>query len=275
MRYCKSLLVILTGCKFFCILDMSIGSRCMRKEKMKKNKALTLYGQCRREKEDQLQLSFPGSRTEPVVGDADLGESTLSTRVETFSECLRRHRLTTTSDRHRKKRKHRCGKGNEPLFGVGGDGGTAINLDNPVEDLDARITRLEAELEEENESFTSGGDNDDCQTGEKLTSSILVDPTNRIAPLPTSLLPEASCGLSSSSVKQRKKSKRGDNVGRKKLKGLEVSVQELLSSYKPRSGERIPFWCRYCQFEGSSVEDLRQHRETEFHKVVVNFLHFV
>ncbi len=52
----------------------------------------------------------------------------------------------------------------------------------------------------------------------------------------------------------------GDNEGREKLKGLEVSVQELLNSYKPRSEERIPFWCRYCQLEGSSVKDLYQHR---------------
>ncbi len=43
----------------------------MKKEKVKNNKALTLYRQCRREKEDQLRLSFPGSRTEPVGGDAD------------------------------------------------------------------------------------------------------------------------------------------------------------------------------------------------------------
>ncbi len=239
-------------------------------KKMVKN-ARTLHGQCKQEKDDELQFLSSGSRTEPVVGNADL-ESTLSTRIETFSECLLRHRLALESDRHRKKRKHRFGKGNEPLFGVGGDDGVAINLDYPVEDLDARIARLEAELEEDNEPFTSGEGNADCQTGEKLTSPILVDPTNRISPLPTSLLPDASCGLSSSSVKQRKKRKsgdKGDNVERKKLKGLEASVQELLSSYKPRSGERIPFWCRCCQFEGSSVEDLRQHRETEFHKVVV------
>ncbi len=247
----------------------------MKKERKKKIKALPLYEQRRREKEEQLKLSFPGGRTESVVGDTDRGENTLSTRVETFSECIRRHGLTLASDRYEKKGKHRCGKNNKLLFGVEGDGGSAtISSADPSEDLDARIARLEAELEE-SESLTSGGANDDYQTGEKLTSSILVDPSNRIAPLPISLLPDPTCGLSSSSVKQRKKSSMGDNEGRKKLKGLEVSVQELLSSYKPRSGERIPFWCRYCQFEGSSVKDLHQHRETEFHKVVVNSLRFV
>ncbi len=249
----------------------------VKNERKEQIKALASYGQHRREKEEQLKVSFQGRRTEPVVGNTDLGEKTISTRVETFSECLRRHGLTAASDRHQNKRKHRRGKDNDLLFGVEGDGGGgAINSDDPGEDLDARIARLEAELEEESESFTSGGDNDDdYQTLEKLTSPILVNPSNRIVPLPTSLLPEASCGLSSSSVKQRKKSNRGDNEGRKKLKGLEVSVRELISSYKPRSGERIPFWCRCCQFQGSRVEDLHQHRETEFHKVVANSLHIL
>ncbi len=236
----------------------------MVKEKGKKKiKALASYGQHRREKKEHLQVSFQGRRTEPLVGNTDLGENTISTRVETFSECLIRHGLTAASVRPRKKRKHRRGKDTELLFGVEGD---AINLDDPGEDLDARIARLEAELQEESESFTPGGDNE-CQTLEKLTSPILVNPSNRIVPLPTSLLPEASCGLSSSSVKQRKRNTGGDNEGRNKLKGLEVSVQELLSSYKPRSGERVPFWCRCCQFQGSKVEDLQKHRETEFHKV--------
>merc|ERR1712196_437328 len=51
------------------------------------------------------------------------------------------------------------------------------------------------------------------------------------------------------------------------ISGLESTVKELLQDYKPTSHERRPFWCRICLYQGTDLEDLTQHKNTESHQL--------
>ena len=51
--------------------------------------------------------------------------------------------------------------------------------------------------------------------------------------------------------------------------GLSKTVKELISSYVPVSHEKKAFYCRVCKYEGSSEEDLFEHRKSEDHKAAV------
>lgn len=51
--------------------------------------------------------------------------------------------------------------------------------------------------------------------------------------------------------------------------GLSKTVQELIRSYVPASHEKKAFYCRCCQYEGSSEEDFFSHRESPVHHAAV------
>lgn len=161
-----------------------------------------------------------------------------------------------------------------------------------VERLDAQIAALERELE-------AGGDTDDEEdyevgdksvveeTGEdgelvKMVSKSLLK--HRIAPLPPSLLPSATCGKSSHGSGGAERSKQAQQA-RVRVKfeepkksheaaggmsGTEKTIREMLRNYKSSGGERKPFWCRVCKFQGHDEASLLEHRETEFHKLAVS-----
>ncbi|CAM9407263.1 unnamed protein product, partial [Chrysoparadoxa australica] len=144
--------------------------------------------------------------------------------------------------------------------------------------IDDRIRALEADLEvmgssddSESESSNSSGSESDRGTGNpkqkklKLQSAELE--SERIERLPPEMLPLP--GISTKlGNKKKKKGKRGEKVdgGAKKEVGLDGAVRELLQGYKARSSERIPFYCRVCQFEGKSVEGLAVHRKGLLHQ---------
>ena len=47
--------------------------------------------------------------------------------------------------------------------------------------------------------------------------------------------------------------------------GLAKTVQDMMRSYVPASIEKKAFYCRACQYQATSEEDLFAHRETESH----------
>mmetsp|Transcript_14285 Transcript_14285/g.18718 ORF Transcript_14285/g.18718 Transcript_14285/m.18718 type:complete len:263 (-) Transcript_14285:247-1035(-) len=171
------------------------------------------------------------------------------------------------------------------------DGDSDINVS--INSIEAQIAALEKELEKDsNSSSTSehGETNDevsDKETSEDSDSEIqkktpernkkkkgkkdnlTSDSTKfssldeeRIIPLPASLLPQGKFKARESKVKSSSKSPI-------KKTGLEHAVEELLSNYQPTSAERRPHYCRVCMYQGTSVEDLAQHRDSDFHKLAI------
>lgn len=47
--------------------------------------------------------------------------------------------------------------------------------------------------------------------------------------------------------------------------GLQETVKEMLKNYIPASQEKLPFYCRVCQFRGLSIEEFAEHKLTESH----------
>lgn len=138
--------------------------------------------------------------------------------------------------------------------------------------MDDRIEALERELEVGGESSSSdeegssstqseddGGSGEDDENGDngkrrvrKLVSPLEAD---KIQPLPAHLLPRPGCGVS----KAKKPGKKGPKRPRVEAssqsapgpsQGLDSAVKELMTNYEARSSERVPFYCRVCQFKG-------------------------
>lgn len=116
----------------------------------------------------------------------------------------------------------------------------------------------------------------------------------RITSLPKHLLPQPNCSKAdksktapfsrvrfnssidggSSDRKRVRISELSDNLKGHKVEpshqqrpsGLSKTVQELIRSYVPASHDKKAFYCRCCQFHGSSEDDFFAHRETSAHK---------
>jgi hypothetical protein len=168
-------------------------------------------------------------------------------------------------------------------------------------DLDEEIKRLEAELAQEDESSTGGGDDDSqSQNNDRVVSFSNEAPLmreypsdphddpqqsviclsslakDRIEPLPASCLPTISRKRDSSEgpdyVKEKKLKTRPQRLEHPYLQpqdGLRAAVQEVLSGYKARSSERLPFYCRACVKQYSTEEEFFTHKKTAFHKTAV------
>ena len=169
--------------------------------------------------------------------------------------------------------------------------------------LEEQITALERSADASSSDSDSSDDSDDdsdkdtaaaerpiCEfdgSGKvvKIVSSLA---NERIAPLPKSMLPSADCGPGSKQkavapVKKRairfadeggdvssKKSKTSESSSSSSssssnLKGMEATIKDMLRDYKPTSGEKKPFWCRICQFQGTTEKEFTDHRASEFH----------
>lgn len=53
------------------------------------------------------------------------------------------------------------------------------------------------------------------------------------------------------------------------ISGMEKTVREMLAHYEPVSQDRRPFYCRVCSHQADSVEALEAHKLTDFHAVAV------
>jgi hypothetical protein len=53
------------------------------------------------------------------------------------------------------------------------------------------------------------------------------------------------------------------------ISGMEKTVREMLAHYEPASHDKRPFYCRVCCHQAGSVEELEAHKLTDFHAVAV------
>ena len=92
----------------------------------------------------------------------------------------------------------------------------------------------------------------------------------KIPRLPKSLLPQNQC--SSSNKRSSDDLNSNDRKRRVKfaLSGMEKTIVETLKNYKPASNDKLPFYCRVCTYQGSSVDDLELHRKSRRHAVAVD-----
>eukprot|EP00605_Chrysophyceae_sp_TOSAG23-4_P000011 GSChrysophyteH1.ASY1.ANO1.11.1 assembled CDS len=96
----------------------------------------------------------------------------------------------------------------------------------------------------------------------KLTSSLA---TERITPLPKSLLPTSTCGSQRANAKRAKASSSNNAHSSSSNSGLEATVKELLRNYQPASAEKRPFWCRICRHQAADESTFLAHKTTELH----------
>eukprot|EP00903_Cladosiphon_okamuranus_P009534 g9082.t1 len=185
------------------------------------------------------------------------------------------------------------GEAERAVRGVGSSGAAR------GEAVDDQIAALERELQgsssegsssdssdEESSGSAGSGEDDDNETQATGASTAngrehrrqlkLVSPleTEKIEPLPAHLLPRPGCGMPKANSKKKPKSNKakgrpkgegGGAAGPAQSQGLDSAVKELLANYEARSSERVPFYCRVCQFQGESLEDLQRHKEEPLH----------
>jgi hypothetical protein len=145
---------------------------------------------------------------------------------------------------------------------------TSVKFIEPEVDYDEEIRRLEQELEGGSES------SDDDDSGEEdskeqavLSLSTLAD--DRIEALPANLLPvplgkkRLLKGIDQDYKDGERAKKRGKH---EPSAGLRAAVKEVLDGYKPRSAERLPFYCRVCSKQYNNEEEFLKHKMTEFHE---------
>jgi hypothetical protein len=135
-------------------------------------------------------------------------------------------------------------------------------------DIDDEIKRLEAELENSDDSSQDSSSSDDeSESNDRKVLNLSSVETERIGKLPEHLLPS-----------NKKRSLKGidrpvDPSKRKKVTeskdGLRAAVKELLDGYKPRSAERLPFYCRVCAKQYTSEQEFVEHQKSEFHITAV------
>eukprot|EP00752_Nemacystus_decipiens_P010224 g9110.t1 len=161
------------------------------------------------------------------------------------------------------------------------------------EAVDDQIAALERELQANSEDSSSSSSDDErpeeanggaatTTTGsrERRRQLKLLSPleAEKIEPLPGHLLPRPGCGMPKANKSKKNKKPKGggpndggDAAGGKApaapSQGLDSAVKELLANYEARSAERVPFYCRVCQFQGKSLEDLERHKEEPLHVV--------
>lgn len=171
-------------------------------------------------------------------------------------------------------------------------------MEEENEDIDEEIRRLEAELAADSDSSSgtedddygedeeehvnpSDGETSDAQKAGVISLSKLA--TDRIAALPHTNLPtnkrrilknvdKDSVRAPSPSPKRRKN--KGDessaNGSTSNISdGLRAAVKEVLDGYKPRSNEKIPFYCRVCAKQYKNGDEFFEHKKGDFHKAAV------
>jgi uncharacterized membrane protein len=98
--------------------------------------------------------------------------------------------------------------------------------------------------------------------------------TEKITPLPKSMLPTGKSKkmkIDGGDSERKRRHKIKDSAVSKphESDGLRQAVQEVLSGYKARSSERIPFYCRVCSHQSKNEEEFINHKKSEFHKAAV------
>lgn len=147
----------------------------------------------------------------------------------------------------------------------------SVSFNLPEDDIDDEIRRLEMELQKDDSSDESDSDSEDAgPAGGVLSLSEFAQ--DRIEQLPETHLPEPgryNPRANPGPLKKSKKAKRQDLEEKKRKDGLKEAVQEVLSGYKARSSERLPFYCRFCSKQYEDEQSFFEHKSLDFHKTAV------
>jgi hypothetical protein len=146
----------------------------------------------------------------------------------------------------------------------------SVKFSEPEVDYDEEIRRLEQELEEGSESSSDEEDSDEEDSKEPAVLSLSSLADDRIDALPANLLPvphgkkRLLKGIDQDYIEEERARKRSKHEYEPSA-GLRAAVKEVLDGYKPRSSERLPFYCRVCSKQFDNKEEFLEHRTTEFH----------
>ena len=150
----------------------------------------------------------------------------------------------------------------------------SVKIVEPEVDLDEEIRRLEQELEG-SDSSDEESESDDSDVGQTKVLSLSKFADDHVQHLPDNCLPEpgryhpSRDGMKSAKAKKKQPNLTKEIEDKERSSGLKQAVQEVLSGYKARSSERLPFYCRVCAKQYDNETDFFSHKNTEFHKVAV------
>lgn len=150
----------------------------------------------------------------------------------------------------------------------------SVKIVEPEVDLDEEIRRLEQELEG-SDSSDEESESDDSDVGQTKVLSLSKFADDHVQHLPDNCLPEpgryhpSRDGMKSTKAKKKQPNLTKEIEDKERSSGLKQAVQEVLSGYKARSSERLPFYCRVCAKQYDNEIDFFSHKNTEFHKVAV------
>eukprot|EP00980_Cylindrotheca_fusiformis_P007107 scaffold1489_cov194-Cylindrotheca_fusiformis.AAC.17 len=148
----------------------------------------------------------------------------------------------------------------------------SVKIVLPQEDIDEEIRRLEAELEKSSSSDESSDDDSEA-SADRGVVSLSRFAEDRIENLPPAALPLAGRYNPRDGMKPAKKKRRRDDDKNDEVEvssGLREAVKEVLSGYKARSSERLPFYCRVCSKQYANENEFFDHKNTPFHKTAVD-----
>ena len=151
----------------------------------------------------------------------------------------------------------------------------AVSFADEEVDLDEEIRRLEAEL---NQSSAGSSDDESETTADEGENpsvlSLSAFANDRVERLSNTYLPEPGRYKSHGpAVKKKTRNEKDSPLSSKtqeKVDGLKEAVKEVLSGYKARSSERLPFYCRFCSKQYNNETDFFEHKSSDFHIVAVN-----
>ena len=175
--------------------------------------------------------------------------------------------------------------------------------------LDEQIALLEQGLENESDDDSGDNNDDDEEIDSSLVqgdsnliiekddqgniSRLVSNTFDRIEPLPQQYLPiplplnkrKKIDNNKDIDDKPTRKSKKKSNTTttdtdnntatdaqqqqQQRRSGLENTIREILSNYQPLSGEKIPFYCRICRYQGTNILEFNTHRNSEEHNLAV------
>lgn len=145
-----------------------------------------------------------------------------------------------------------------------------VTISLPQEDIDDEIRRLEAELEQSSSSEESSEEDGEPSDGEGVLS-LSEFAKDRISSLPAAALPVAGRYNPKDGLKaSKKKRSQGKATDYTVSPGLKEAVKEVLSGYRARSSERLPFYCRVCSEQYETETEFFNHKDTQFHKTAVD-----
>ena len=151
----------------------------------------------------------------------------------------------------------------------------SVKIVEPEVDLDEEIRRLEQELEA-SDSSDEESESDDSNIAHTKVLSLSKFADDHVQHLPNNCLPEpgryhpSRDGMKSTQAKKKQPNNLTKEIeDKERSSGLKQAVQEVLSGYKARSSERLPFYCRVCAKQYDNETDFFSHKNTEFHKVAV------